>query len=82
MLEISADREKVNKVRSVVKHEEEITDTETKKVEAIATDAQHDLDNALPQLELATAALDSLSRFFSYFNLANNRIVYSQKNFL
>ena len=62
--EIEEDRANVNKVRAVVKEEEEITDMETKKVESIALDAQRDLDSALPQLEQATAALDSLSKFF------------------
>ena len=60
--EIEEDRIKVNKVRAVVKEEEEVTDMETKKVESIALDAQRDLDSALPQLEQATAALDSLSK--------------------
>ena len=60
--EIEEDRANVNKVRAVVKEEEEITDMETKKVETIALDAQRDLDSALPQLEQATAALDSLSK--------------------
>ena len=45
-----------------MKEEEEVTDMETKKVESIALDAQRDLDSALPQLEQATAALDSLSK--------------------
>lgn len=60
--EIEEDRINVNKVRAVVKEEEEVTDMETKKVESIALDAQRDLDSALPQLEQATAALDSLSK--------------------
>ena len=60
--EIEEDRIKVNKVRAVVKEEEEVTDMETKKVESIALDAQRDLDSALPQLEQATADLDSLSK--------------------
>ena len=60
--EIEEDRINVNKVRAVVKEEEEVTDMETKKVESIALDAQRDLDSALPQLEQATAALDSLSQ--------------------
>ena len=60
--EIEEDRIKVNKVRAVVKEEEEVTDMETKKGESIALDAQRDLDSALPQLEQATAALDSLSK--------------------
>lgn len=60
--EIEEDRIKVNKVRAVVKEEEEVTDMETKKVESIVLDAQRDLDSALPQLEQATAALDSLSK--------------------
>ena len=45
-----------------MKEEEEVTDMETKKVESIVLDAQRDLDSALPQLEQATAALDSLSK--------------------
>ena len=63
MVEIEQDREQVDKVRAVVKREQEVTNFETRKVEHVAFEAQKDLDAALPQLEAATAALDALSRF-------------------
>jgi len=63
MLEIEQDREQVDKVRGVVMREQEVTDFETKKVQSVAYEAQKDLDDALPQLEAATAALDTLSKF-------------------
>lgn len=61
MVEIAQDREQVDKVRAVVKREQEVTDFETRKVESVAYEAQKDLSAALPQLEAATAALDTLS---------------------
>ena len=63
MVEIAQDREQVDKVRAVVKREQEVTDFETRKVESVAYEAQKDLSAALPQLEAATAALDTLSMF-------------------
>ena len=63
MKEILKDQEQINKVKAVVKKEQEVTDRETKRVEAIAMEAQTDLDQALPQLEAATAALDALSKY-------------------
>ena len=63
MVEIEQDREQVDKVRGVVMREQEVTDFETKKVQSVAYEAQKDLDAALPQLEAATAALDTLSKF-------------------
>ena len=62
MSQLLTDRERVNKVKAVVQREQEVTDRETQKVQVIATEAQSDLDQALPQLELATAALDALSK--------------------
>lgn len=62
MEEIERDQDQVSKVRAVVKKEQEITDIEAKKVESIALEAQKDLNDALPQLEAANAALDTLSK--------------------
>ena len=70
MSEILKDQEKVNKVRDVVKKEQEVTDRETKKVEAVALEATKDLNKALPQLEAATSALDSLSKMIFSKRLA------------
>ena len=67
MVEISQDREQVDKVRGVVKREQQVTDFETRKVEAVAYEAQKDLSAALPQLEAATAALDTLSKVISEY---------------
>eukprot|EP00111_Clytia_hemisphaerica_P023720 TCONS_00069889-protein len=63
MVEIEEDRTKVDRVRAVVKKEQEVTDFETRKVESVAYEAQKDLDAALPQLEAATAALDTLNKY-------------------
>jgi dynein heavy chain len=49
-------------VKAVVTAEQEVTDAEAQRVEAIATEAQQDLDTALPQLEAANAALDALNK--------------------
>ena len=62
MVKLVSDQKQVNDVKAVVKKEQEMTDRETKKVESIALEAQKDLDNATPQLEIATAALDALSK--------------------
>ena len=78
MVEIEEDRTQVDKVRAVVKKEQEVTDFETRKVESVAYEAQKDLDAALPQLEAATAALDTLSKISNEFDYC----LFPQKLFL
>ena len=46
----------------MVQKEEDITDKEAKRVEAIAESAKKDLDQALPQLDAAKEMLDALSK--------------------
>ncbi|XP_057306686.1 dynein axonemal heavy chain 6-like [Hydractinia symbiolongicarpus] len=63
MKEIANDQEQFNKVKAVVQQEQDVMDEETKKVAAIALEAQTDLGKALPQLESAIAALDALNKY-------------------
>jgi dynein heavy chain len=62
MVQLEIEQEKVNAVKAVVTAEQEVTDAEAQRVEAIATEAQQDLDTALPQLEAANQALDALNK--------------------
>ena len=61
MAQLAKDREAVDKVRAVVQREEDITDKEAKRVEAIAESARKDLEHAMPQLQTAIEMLDALS---------------------
>ena len=49
-------------MHGVVQKEEEIMNEEAMRVQAIAEEAQSDLEGALPQLEAAIAALDALDK--------------------
>ena len=62
MEQLSRDQEAVDQVHSVVQKEEEIMNEEAMRVQAIAEEAQRDLDSAIPQLEAAIAALDALDK--------------------
>ena len=59
---IEKDQQQVNTVRAVVQKEKQITDIQTKRVQAAALKAQRDLDHAIPQLQAANAALNTLSK--------------------
>ena len=50
---LAHDQEKANKVRVVVKQEEAVAKKKAEETEAIASDAQKDLDQALPALQAA-----------------------------
>ena len=60
--QLASDQEAVDQVHSVVQKEEEIMNEEATRVQAIADEAQRDLEGALPQLEAAIAALDALDK--------------------
>ena len=62
MEQLASDQEAVDQVHSVVQKEEEIMNEEAMRVQAIAEEAQRDLEGALPQLEAAIVALDSLDK--------------------
>ena len=62
MEQLSRDQDAVDQVHSVVQKEEEIMNDEANRVQAIAEEAQRDLDSAIPQLEAAIAALDALDK--------------------
>jgi dynein heavy chain len=62
MARLEVDQKKANEVRVVVKAEEAIAKTKADETEAIASDAQKDLDQALPALESANKALDALDK--------------------
>lgn len=50
---LAHDQEKATKVRVVVKQEEGVAKKKAEETEAIASDAQRDLDQALPALQAA-----------------------------
>ncbi|PFX28824.1 Dynein heavy chain 1, axonemal [Stylophora pistillata] len=60
--QLASDQEAVDQVHSVVQKEEEIMNEEALRVQAIAEEAQRDLEGALPQLQAAVEALDSLDK--------------------
>ena len=60
--QLARDQQAVDQVHNVVQKEEEIMNEEARRVQAIADEAQTDLDNVLPQLEMAITALDSLDK--------------------
>jgi dynein heavy chain, axonemal len=62
MLKIAKDQETADGVRKVVSEEEAIVRDKAKATEAIAADAQKDLDEALPALDAAYKALDALDK--------------------
>lgn len=59
---IAKDQENADGVRKIVSEEEAIVRETALQTEAIASDAQKDLDEALPALESAYKALDSLEK--------------------
>jgi dynein heavy chain len=62
MVKIAKDQEMADGVRKVVSEEEAIVREKAVATEAIATEAQKDLDEALPALNAAYKALDSLEK--------------------
>ncbi|KAG7458844.1 hypothetical protein MATL_G00224900 [Megalops atlanticus] len=62
MGKLTVDQERADKVRSVVKDDEAIAKVKAEETQAIADDAQRDLDEALPALESANMALNALDK--------------------
>ncbi|MCJ8749245.1 hypothetical protein PDJAM_G00174240 [Pangasius djambal] len=62
MEKISVDQGRADQVRSVVKEDEALAKEKAKNTQAIAEEAQRDLDKALPALEKANKALDALDK--------------------
>ncbi|KAL7754338.1 hypothetical protein RI367_000319 [Sorochytrium milnesiophthora] len=62
MIKISKDQEVADGVRKTVSEEEAVVKEQAGQTEAIARDAQRDLDEAMPALEAAYKALDSLEK--------------------
>ncbi|KAL8568337.1 Dynein heavy chain 6, axonemal [Nucella lapillus] len=56
------DQEKADAVRKVVVEDEAVATVKAEETKSIADDAQRDLDEALPALELAVKALDALDK--------------------
>ncbi|XP_077994098.1 dynein axonemal heavy chain 6-like [Glandiceps talaboti] len=59
---LAIDQEEADKVRKVVMEDEAVARVKAEETQAIADDAQRDLDEALPALEAANKALDSLDK--------------------
>ncbi|XP_058967936.2 dynein axonemal heavy chain 6 [Pocillopora verrucosa] len=62
MDKLQTDQEEADKVRKVVSAEEEVAKGKADETQAIAAEAQKDLDEALPALDAANKALDSLDK--------------------
>ncbi|XP_062985188.1 dynein axonemal heavy chain 6 [Elgaria multicarinata webbii] len=62
MEKLAVDQENADQVRRVVQEDEAIAKVKAEDTQAIADDAQRDLDEALPALEAANKALDSLDK--------------------
>ncbi|XP_051785909.1 dynein axonemal heavy chain 6 [Erpetoichthys calabaricus] len=62
MEKLTADQEAADKVRRIVKEDEAIAKVKAEETQAISAEAQRDLDEALPALEAANKALDSLDK--------------------
>ncbi|KAI8850637.1 hypothetical protein BC829DRAFT_441991 [Chytridium lagenaria] len=62
MVKIAKDQEMADGVRKVVSEEEAVVREQAKATEAIASEAQRDLDEALPALQAAYKALETLDK--------------------
>ncbi|KAG8454285.1 hypothetical protein GDO86_000797 [Hymenochirus boettgeri] len=62
MDKLSVDQENADQVRRIVKEDEAVAIVKAEETQAIADDAQRDLDEALPALEAANKALDALDK--------------------
>nr|XP_006813236.1 PREDICTED: dynein heavy chain 6, axonemal [Saccoglossus kowalevskii] len=62
MERLAVDQEEADKVRKVVMEDEAVARVKAEETQAIADDAQRDLDEALPALEAANKALDALDK--------------------
>ncbi|KAF7660832.1 hypothetical protein LDENG_00274280 [Lucifuga dentata] len=62
MKKLTADHKSADEVRNVVKEDEALAKVKAENTQAIADDAQRDLEEALPALESAIKALDALDK--------------------
>jgi dynein heavy chain len=62
MTNLTKEQKQADKVRAVVKNDEEIAKVKAEDTQALADDAQRDLDTALPALDAATKALEALNK--------------------
>ncbi|RXN25582.1 dynein heavy chain axonemal [Labeo rohita] len=62
MEKLAVDQENADQVRRVVKEDEALAKVKAEETQAIADDAQRDLDEALPALESANKALNALDK--------------------
>uniref|UniRef100_A0A8B7WIF1 Dynein heavy chain 6, axonemal n=1 Tax=Castor canadensis TaxID=51338 RepID=A0A8B7WIF1_CASCN len=62
MEKLAVDQQSADQVRSVVQEDEATAKVKAEETQAIADDAQRDLEEALPALEAANKALDSLDK--------------------
>ncbi|TRY65354.1 hypothetical protein DNTS_005929 [Danionella cerebrum] len=62
MEKLAVDQENADQVRKVVKEDEALAKVKAEETQAIADDAQRDLDEALPALESANKALNALDK--------------------
>eukprot|EP01012_Entosiphon_sulcatum_P041182 TRINITY_DN5499_c0_g1_i1.p1 TRINITY_DN5499_c0_g1~~TRINITY_DN5499_c0_g1_i1.p1 ORF type:complete len:4402 (-),score=749.29 TRINITY_DN5499_c0_g1_i1:60-13265(-) len=62
LVKLNEDTAKVNKVRDQVAREEAAVNAQTQDAEGIANEARRSLEEALPKLEAAVSALDSLNK--------------------
>uniref|UniRef100_A0A7N9AZR1 Dynein, axonemal, heavy chain 6 n=1 Tax=Mastacembelus armatus TaxID=205130 RepID=A0A7N9AZR1_9TELE len=62
MEKLTVDQDRADEVRKIVKEDEALAKVKAEETQAIADDAQRDLDEALPALEHANQALNSLDK--------------------
>ncbi|XP_003505691.1 dynein heavy chain 6, axonemal isoform X1 [Cricetulus griseus] len=62
MEKLAVDQENADQVRTVVQEDEAVAKVKAEETQAIADDAQRDLEEALPALDAANKALDSLDK--------------------
>ena len=62
MTQIQKDTQVANETKVIVQKEEKEATVKAEKTQAIADDAQRDLDEALPMLDAALASLKSLNK--------------------
>lgn len=62
MVVITNDKKEADETKTTVEQQEKDANEQAAEAKAIAADAQHDLDEALPALDAAVASLKNLSR--------------------
>lgn len=62
MQHLAKEQKQADKVRVIVKGDEEVAKVKADETQLLADDAQRDLDTAMPALEAATKALEALNK--------------------